>query len=487
MWSHFKRTRGKPNTELPILTVNGTDIADPFDKVCALNEHFSRVGDPSDGNFDEKWTEHVESWVQSCDDFSSLGLDDVHPPGDTKSPEDADIDETEVIAAMRRLKVRKACGPDLIHNAMLKNGGVFMTKSLTFLFQLSWRIGVLPRDWKHANIVAIPKCVSPSDCGSFRPIALLSCVGKLMERVVGARIMYAADSGGWFSERQAGFRQRRSADDQLLLLKHAALEAFSKGQVCVVAFFDISKAYDRVWRDGLREKLAPKIGMRGRLLRWVSDFLSERKSRVVYRGVSSPARVYPYGIFQGTVLSPMLYNFISSDVFDAREGSDGLGFADDLIGITVGSDMNAVCDTLSRDLAVTDNEWAPRNHSIFSKPKCMTRRPNIPPPVVTFGHGDVFRFGETPLYLGVVFDRQLTFATHISKVYAKGWRNLNFVRRIPGDRWGADFTSCRLLYTGFVRPVLEVSCVVWHGASSTHKLDKIQRIACLAITGSTLR
>lgn len=272
---------------------------------------------------------------------------------------------------MRRLKIRKACGPDRIHNAMLKNGGTFMTKSLSFMFQLSWRLGGLPRYWKQANIVTIPKCVNRSVCGSFRPIALLSCVGKLMERVVAARIMYTAESRGLFSERQAGFRQRHSTDNQLLLLKHAALEAFSRGQFCVVAFLDISKASDRVWRDGLREKLARKVGVRGRLLRWVSDFLGGRRGAVFYRGTSSPLTSYPFGIFVGTVLSPILYNLLTSDVFDDWRGTEGLGFADDLIAVSSGQNLHDVCTTVSQDLAVTDSEWAPRNHAIFSKPKCV--------------------------------------------------------------------------------------------------------------------
>lgn len=99
------------------------------------------------------------------------------------------------------------------------------------------------------------------------------------------------------------------------LFKQAVLEAFSKGQVCVDIFLDISKAYDGVWRDRLREKFHRKIGMRGRLSRWIRDFLSERGGRVVYRGMSSPEGAYPYGIFQGTVLSPILHNFITSDIF----------------------------------------------------------------------------------------------------------------------------------------------------------------------------
>lgn len=295
MWSRFKQNRGKPNTEIPILTVDGNNVVEPHEKVTALNKFFSHVGDPNDRNFDEKLTSHIENWVSECEAFMPVSLSSTLHGSQRHLPENADISESEVIFAMKWLKTRKACGPDL----MLKNGGTFLTKSLTFLFKVSWVIGALPGDWKLANVLAIPKCVSPTDCGSFRPIALLSCVGKLMEKVVGALIMYVAERKGWFSERQGGFRQGRSVDEQLLLLKHKVFETFARNQICVVVFLDISKAYDRVWRDALRKKLLSKLGMQGRLLRWVSDFLSKRHGRVVNRGAESDSVEYPFGLPQG--------------------------------------------------------------------------------------------------------------------------------------------------------------------------------------------
>lgn len=85
---------------------------------------------------------------------------------------------------------------------------------------------------------------------------------------------------------------------------------------------------------------------------------------------------------------------------------------------------------------------------------CFLSEAKHPPPVVTFGKGNILRYEEHILFLGVTFDRQFTFSAHINHVHAKGWRNLNLVRRLVGNYWGAGLTPCRLLYTRFVRLVL---------------------------------
>lgn len=66
----------------------------------------------------------------------------------------------------------------------------------------------------------------------------------------------------------------------------------------------------------------------------------------------------------------------------------------------------------------------------------FTRRSNVPDPVVYFGPGEPLRYERIPKYLGVIFDRQLSFTAHVDYVYTKGWRALNHLRRVAGDNWG---------------------------------------------------
>ncbi|ETO00161.1 hypothetical protein RFI_37298, partial [Reticulomyxa filosa] len=96
----------------------------------------------------------------------------------------SEITEEEVIDALRHISCYIAQGPDNIHNLMLKNSGDSLIQSIVFMFGWSFQMGYMQLFWKRANIVPIPKPDRDhSLTKNHRPIALLSGVGKLMERI----------------------------------------------------------------------------------------------------------------------------------------------------------------------------------------------------------------------------------------------------------------------------------------------------------------
>src|ERR1700733_4517464 len=118
-----------------------------------------------------------------------------------------DITEHEVIEALRHVSPYKSQGPDNIHNVILKNGGKSLINSLLLLFKWSFQIGYMPTTWKRANIVSIPKPERDhSLCKNYRPISLLSCVGKLLERIITMRLMWYLNENQILHQTQAGFQ-----------------------------------------------------------------------------------------------------------------------------------------------------------------------------------------------------------------------------------------------------------------------------------------
>ena len=94
-----------------------------------------------------------------------------------------------------------------------------------------------------------------------------SCIVKLLERLINNRLYFLAESKGWISDSQAGFRKQRSCEDQLIKLVHHVSDGFQtrvngKPQRTVMAMFDYSKAYDRTWKEKLLLKLCD-IGVPG--------------------------------------------------------------------------------------------------------------------------------------------------------------------------------------------------------------------------------
>ncbi|GBM41544.1 hypothetical protein AVEN_32344-1 [Araneus ventricosus] len=113
------------------------------------------------------------------------------------------------------------------------------------------------------------------DPNNYRPIALTSCLGKLLELMVSARLIHVLERSKWFVPSPSGFRRRRGAIDNLLKLETAIREAFVRKKHFVSIFFDIEKAYDRTWQHGILKDLSD-IGLKGNLPLFIKNFLQTR-------------------------------------------------------------------------------------------------------------------------------------------------------------------------------------------------------------------
>ena len=348
--------------------------------------------------------------------------------------------------------------------------------------------------WKKAEIVPIPKHSGATKIDKLRPISLLSVVGKLMDKLVARRLSDRGEKEGWFPSWQGGFRPGRGVCDQLVAFTHTVTDAWRRRRVCITAFLDASKAYDRVHRDGLAKKLID-LGVRGRMLRWILDFTSERFGRVKCNEAQSRYREFRYGLPQGSCLSPILFNLFFRDIFAASIADRDIRaavYADDICVTVIGDTVEVAARKLSKFLESVD-AWGKENRVRFDKQsdKCgymiFSKRAK-PSQEVKFGDQSLSR-QQSHKYLGVIFDESLTFSEHIARVKAKSWSAYHAIRKVVGNEWGATTKTVMRLYEGLVRPILEAACVVWDGASVTEKktLERVHRLCLLAATGANNR
>ena len=192
-----------------------------------------------------------------------------------------DITQQDVIDVLSNLNVTKACGPDLISPRLLKEGAFVISKPLTTIFNGSLQQGYFPARWKEANVTPIYKKEDRSSPSNYRPISLLSCIGKTMERCVHKHIYNYISQNNLLTPLQSGFISGDSTTNQLLNIYHMFCEAVDNGKEVRVVFCDISKAFDRVWHKGLLFKLSA-IGCSKSLLRWFTSYLSGRRQRVLH-------------------------------------------------------------------------------------------------------------------------------------------------------------------------------------------------------------
>nr|KAG5699230.1 hypothetical protein BaRGS_012751 [Batillaria attramentaria] len=155
---------------------------------------------------------------------------------------------------------------------MIKHLGPAARRKLLELFNQSWKTGIFPSAWKEATIIPIRKKEKdPAKKTSYRPISLLSCLGKTLERMINKRLMWHLESNNLITKEQTAFRKNRSTEDQLVYLAQSIENAFQEKKKVVATFIDLSKAFDKVWKDGLLLKLLT-AGIAGRMFNWIKSF-----------------------------------------------------------------------------------------------------------------------------------------------------------------------------------------------------------------------
>ncbi|GFW25107.1 probable RNA-directed DNA polymerase from transposon BS [Trichonephila clavipes] len=264
----------------------------------------------------------------------------------------------ELNMALSNLDPSKSPGPDNIHGQMISRLSDWGKKSLLEIFDLSWRLGRLPRDWKKAPIIPIRKSSKKASYPeSFRPIALTNFSCKLMEKIILERLTYYLNSNDLLSIEQYGFKRGHSTADQILYFGQRVRDSqnLRPSHHTVAVFLDLSKAFDRVWRNKLIIKLFNTFGIRDRALSWIFDFLKDREIRVRFRDSLSKTFRLSQGVPQGSVLSPLLFSLYIAGIekIISRRCEVGL-FADDIVLWNSNSDVVHIETAINTTLSDTD-------------------------------------------------------------------------------------------------------------------------------------
>ncbi|KXZ75606.1 hypothetical protein TcasGA2_TC035039 [Tribolium castaneum] len=308
--------------------------------------------------------DHVE---EIEDHVESIATEDPDDPLTPTTPE-------EVSGVIRKLKKRKASGPDEISNRALKNLSLKVILELTGILNAMFSFRYFPQRWKMATVIFIPKPgKDPKFPQNHRPISLLSAVGKVAKRLIRSRLLQLTQERHIVPDEQFGFRSNHSTTDQLLRVVEHAFISIERKQVTGAVFLDVAKAFDVVCHDGLIYKLH-QTTIPLAMVQMVRSFLDGRRFQVRINNSVSDPQDLEAGVPQGSVLSPLLYSIFTHDI----PKTDHIGHIRSLLSI-ITKRMRELEEKTQEDfpgLAVKEDFELVRPRSQGSKRKKTPQQPD---------------------------------------------------------------------------------------------------------------
>ena len=391
---------------------------------------------------------------------------------------DIDISLIDVHSTLSNLDPNSAMGQDGLHPALLKACAATLCTPLLMIYRQSLLEGALPSAWKSSLVVPIFKKGSRNDPMNYRPVSLTSVSCKSLERIISKELYAFFIANQILSDEQFGFRPGRSTEDQLLLTYDEVTVALDLGHPVDLVLFDFSKAFDVVRHTILLEKLR-LVGVQGRLITWLTDFLVGRTMQVLVKGTTSSAAEVRSGVPQGSVLGPILFLVYINHVASSLSCSYKI-FADDLkVFIKLDNDKhNTSEEALQKDIDLlhsTAESWGlSMNLRKCAVIRFRRRFHDFEPGAYTLA-GDTIPCVTSCSDLGVIIDNEMKFHEHCASIAAKaGGVAHNFLKS----------TRCRSpdfmthILKSHIRPILEYASPIWNSGyvQDLKRLESVQRL-----------
>lgn len=456
-----------------LLTLSNT----PEASVNKINQYFAGVGK----GLAEKITtavETIEPTTTQSNCSQSMGM--------------LPTDEDEITQLLTSLRDNCAVGYDGISSNLLKKHRAIVVPPLTYICNLALATGKFPNTFKKAIIHPIYKAGDRSRVSNYRPIAVLSSMSKILERILNKRLTKYLEENQLLSPSQYGFRSGKSTSDAVHDLTNHVVINLDAGQKVLGIFLDLAKAFDTISIPTLIKKME-RMGIRGLQLKIFEDYLTERTQRVKVGEFLSDECTLTYGTPQGSVLGPTLFLIYINDLcmLSLPRGKI-VAFADDTallfsagtwreVYTYAQSGFNMVSNwlktnilTLNSDktnfvnfrLKTEDKKRFPIPHSIVAH-YCTTTSAN-------FCTCASLANAEKIKYLGVIIDSNLRFQEHIHTLSSR-LRKLIYIFKTL--RHVADVNLLKTVYFALVQSLLTYCITSWGGASKTImiELERAQR------------
>lgn len=481
IWNTIRKMSGiyKNNTVGPIENKN-QQIWENKEKADEFAKHFSQKS--SKENYSDKFKEHKEKFEKEHKSY-------IEDPGQNLGPINEPFKLWELKNAIKSTK-NSSPGQDNISYRIIKQIPSLGLIIILNLFNQIWTSGTFPKAWLHSIVVPILKNnKNPLQMSSFRPISLSPCLSKIMERMISNRLVWYLEKGGKINNLQSAYRKYRSVIDHILRLQDSIYKAINNNRVVIAIFLDIEKAFDMVWHFGLLYKLK-SLGIKGNIYSWIKNYLSNRFFKVKIGNSFSNNYPSQNGTPQGSCISPILFLIMINDLAIQETNTHSSFFADDCAFWAEGTNQNQLEKKMQRvlfELQTWGDLWGFKFSSLKTLAMVFKKIFVKEPITKLFLDGVLLETVKVTTFLGIIFDRNLSWKHHIEKLITNCTNRLNILKSLSGSTWGCGKDVMLIFYKQYIRSLIDFGCEAYDSAPATYKkhLEQFQnkalRICCGAL------
>ena len=344
----------------------------------------------------------------------------------------SEVNEAEVVKIVRSIKTN-ACGVDNISAFFFKLGIEHSVYAFTDIINASIKYNKFPERWKQALVKPLAKVTNPAAASDYRPISLLSTFSKILEKIVAKQMLEYLKNTGFLDNLQSAYKQSHSTITALLNVTDDIYEALENSELTFLVLLDYSKAFDCANHKLILAKLK-SAGFKDDSLNWVKSYLSGRSQKVISGLQESGWANMVNGVPQGSVLGPLLFTVLVSDIGDAIKRGRYHLYADDtqLYYTCKVEDANKTIALINKDLENISN-YSKRNclklNATKSKFIIIGSRPNLKKlksielDPIKLGT-EIIEREHAVKNLGIIFDETMSWSKHVNHITAKAYGKL---------------------------------------------------------------
>ncbi len=449
--------KSKRNT-LTSIKSNDEIISDPHIIANSFNEFFRNIGPKLARNIPKSNLSHRE--------FLKNPIQETFLAENCTSNEISDI--------INNLKNTKSCGTDNVPTSVVKLTKDIISEPLCMIFNCSFTTGIFPNILKVSKIIPVHKADSTTNVNNYRPISLLSCFSKVLEKLMYKRLIKFLNANNILYNFQFGFRLKHSTSLALLEATDQIYKSLDESKFFLALYLDLSKAFDTVDLNILMDKLE-FYGIRGNELSWFESYIFGRKQYVEIDGKLSDPLTTVCGVPQGSTLGPLLFLLYINDMPNCSDVLNFRLFADDTKVFISDSDLSNIQKILDSEIPKL-NSWLSVNrlslnvsktNFIIYKPPNKTENVEIN---LLLANSTIKR-SKSKKYLGLIFDQAMSWKSHIEYITQKISSAIGVMYRLKNY---VNSEILRNVYYSIAFSHLNYGISSWGSAPPTN-LNELQR------------